>query len=479
MAADREPGSDPAAPVVRVESPIPVELGPRWRDGRPRVAVGQLHAMTSLCPGVYAETEGRIHLAKQREDFEALLDRHLTGLKERFRVQYHDIAPGPDLLVLPELLVPRTCLPELRAFSERTGSVVVAGLAFPDKGREYANECAVLVPGAEPVFYRKVTWSRHDCSWLKDPHELHRGDRLLRWQGRSSGWSFGVLVCYDFSRFDLVRQHNTEGRDQPLDLLIVVAYNPDARLYRSCCIADSHRYYKFVVMCNVADFGGSRIFGHVRAKGGRQVLAEAGKGSETLLVAELDLAGLKRARMTRNELLLGGHEERGSAKLDLPKDFLVKPASFEWREGGKMLTQGRLSYGVDDRGVYSDCRSRGKRLTLLGSRGLGDVRLGARSGALFAPPAGPISSWATPLSLLPRRETPDPPPRPLGKTRASSGPTATRRSEPRALGVYTSLEGVMISCRADHGTHSHIGFLHACTSRLSRASSRIRSGQVG
>lgn len=200
-----------------------------------------------------------------------------------------------DLLALPEVLVPRAFLPQLQAFSERTGAMVVAGVDYPV---ENANECAILRPNSEPIFYRKVTRSQYDgqlCSGDGARMDMTRGDRLLRFVS-PQGRAIGVLICYDYSHLDLLARINLEERDKPLEMVVVVAHNPFGDLYRSSCIADANRFYQYIVMCNVATFGGSGVFGPVRSTGARQVLAEAGKNCEAVLIVEVNLKKLEEAR---------------------------------------------------------------------------------------------------------------------------------------------------------------------------------------
>lgn len=213
-----------------------------------------------------------------------------------------------DLLVLPEVFVPRSFVGVLQGFSDRSGATVVAGLDYPDGGEEAnANECAILRPRQAAVIYRKITRSQYDAhrddKGARMP--MLRGQQLVRFVNHD-GRGFGVLICYDFSHFDLMWHLNLSGRATPLDVTVVIAHNPFGDLYRSCCIADSHRFYQYVVMCNVAEYGGSGVFGPLRTSGTRQVLLDAGKGIETLALTELQLTELANARKTEDRGLHDG-----------------------------------------------------------------------------------------------------------------------------------------------------------------------------
>lgn len=212
-----------------------------------------------------------------------------------------------DMLLLPEVFVPRSLVGRLRDFAGRHRCTVVAGFDYEPEPAPNANECAVFPrDGSAEHWYRKVTRSQYDGIG-RDPDgggrperlRMERGSSLLRFAS-AEGRSFGVLICYDFSHISLMNQINLGGREEPLDLLAVVAHNPFGQLYRSGCLADAHRFYQYVAMCNVATYGGSGIFAPMRLPGPRQVLAEVGVGTEAIAVADLDLDGLQRGRAHRD-----------------------------------------------------------------------------------------------------------------------------------------------------------------------------------
>ena len=97
------------------------------------------------------------------------------------------------------------------------------------------------------------------------------------------------------------------------------ANNPYGSSYRSACIADSNRYYQYVVMSNVAEYGGSGVFAPMRLPGARQVVAEMGKNAEGIMLTDIDLPALRRARAETN------------ANLRMTGRFQCKPGIFGGR----------------------------------------------------------------------------------------------------------------------------------------------------
>ncbi|MDQ0042819.1 hypothetical protein [Variovorax boronicumulans] len=284
-------------PVVKPCCDVPTDQLP---DSM-RVAVAQLESMSM---DVYKTSRYRLAGAKGFGTFMQKLSGWLQHVE--FQCGLKSERPGKlDLLALPEVFVPRAFLPQLQAFSDRTGAMVVAGVDYPDD--EDANECAILRPGRERLFYRKVTRSQYDGQLPgKDGGrmKMKRGDQLLRFVDLQKR-AIGVLICYDYSHLDLLARLNLEMRDKPLDMVVVVAHNPFGDLYRSSCIADANRFYQYIVMSNVATYGGSGVFGPIRSAGARQVLAETGKNSETVLIVDVDLKALEQARARGHEQELG------------------------------------------------------------------------------------------------------------------------------------------------------------------------------
>jgi predicted amidohydrolase len=278
-----------------------------WNCKSLRVAIGQLNAMSLEA---YYSTKYRIRNHRDCPQFQELLDARLSELEARCRLMKRSASVALlDVLVFPEVFVPRPYAEhQLQTFSDRLRTIVICGVDYPEGDEaQNANECAVIRPGKKPVFYRKITRSQYDAltSTGEDRMPMLRGDKLHRFVN-SKKRGFGVLICYDFSHLDLINKINRDGRDEPLDVLFVIAHNPFGLLYRSCCRADSHRFYQYVVMCNVSRYGGSGIFAPMRTSGERQTILDIGKGTEAIALAELDIAGLHSARQKQDEDLNSG-----------------------------------------------------------------------------------------------------------------------------------------------------------------------------
>lgn len=307
-----------------------------WSFSNPRVAVAQLDSMSFED---YVETRYRISEHSDCRQFEHLLSVRLEELESRCRFQgANPRGSFLDLLVLPEVFVPRTYLRTLQGFSDRLGAIVIAGVDYPGtEDADNVNECLILTPKQPMISYEKICRSQYDAIGPNNTRmPMRRGSKLVRILDRD-GRGFGILICCDYSHFDLLWELNLRDRDEPLDFLVVVAHNPFGSLYRSCCIADSHRFFQYILMCNVASYGGSGIFGPIRTKGARQVIAELGQGVEGIAVATLRLDELAQSRRTQDEQLHDG-------------DFMRRPGAFQSRWADAAGGHVRLSDVTIDHG---------------------------------------------------------------------------------------------------------------------------------
>lgn len=305
---DRPAGPPKTGPVEVIPTP--------WQSIKPVVAIAQLKSMPVKA---YRQSRYRLRDAQGYAAFIGKLEYRLAALKDELRAN-HD--GKLDFLVFPEVLVPRDFAEkQLADFAREFGTIVIAGVDYPgERDEDNRNSCAILHPTDKPQWYDKVTRSQYDAQQASGDGRMPmaRGDRLLRFEN-AEGHSFGVLICYDFSHLDLVSRINTDSGRKPLDILFVVAHNPYATLYRASCIADSHRFYQHIVMCNVADYGGSGVFLPERTKGLRQTQLEIGLNTEAIAVTTLDLAKVRAARQQADNKL---HD----------KTMIRKPGIFQWHQ---------------------------------------------------------------------------------------------------------------------------------------------------
>lgn len=251
-----------------------------------------------------------ISLSEDAPRFIKEIQTHLKFLSSKLESTGQNL----DFLVFPEVFLPLGMETDLKEFARKFNTIIITGVEYDAQPQtpehpemaHGSNRCFVYVPTTTGEVKRfqcdKMTRSQYDARIPAtadgEPGNfiMDKGSQLIRFS-YGNHWTFGVLICYDYSHFDIIHKINRdETNNMPLDMLFIVANNPDSQLYERCCIADSHRYYQYIVMSNIAQFGGSGIFGPIRTQGLRQTLLNAGVGTEGIFVATVSLTNLQAAR---------------------------------------------------------------------------------------------------------------------------------------------------------------------------------------
>lgn len=211
----------------------------------------------------------------------------LTGYCVASRDQALEIAIDRDHPAIAELAVS----------AERLGITVVVGFAERLPGDRLANSAALLEPGHEPRFYRKV---HLPCLGL-DNH-VEAGDDLPVFETRLG--RIGILICFDLRAPEAARSLALRGAE-----LIVVPTNWPVGAGVSAdhiAIARAAENRVFVATCNrTGDENGFEFIGRSKIVDPLgQVLASAGAGSE-VIEADVDLG---QARKKRTVTIPGKYE---------------------------------------------------------------------------------------------------------------------------------------------------------------------------
>ena len=173
-----------------------------------------------------------------------------------------DGGDAPDLVVLPELAVPRGWEPQLRRLAERLEAVILAGLDYRLlPGRRVRNEAVLVVPGpwrgeriGRGTVVRRIgktypaTAERRE---LEKASWTFEGDPAVWVVDAGRFGSFGVAICYDF--LDLERAAMYRGR---LQHLFVLSFNQDAASFNHVAEALARTVFANVVVCNCGHYGG-------------------------------------------------------------------------------------------------------------------------------------------------------------------------------------------------------------------------------
>jgi len=223
----------------------------------------------------------------------------------------------PDIVLLPELAVPRYRIFQLQSIASRLGIIVIVGLDYVlnPKKLEAVNEAVVIIPDnwqsktfgrycqqirvgkiypapkeREDLLKHGYKFKNETIYYLFDAHELGR---------------FGVAICYDL--MDLERAALYGGFIQHL---FVLAYNQDTQSFFQIAEAFSRVMFCNVVICNTGQFGGSVAIAPFYRPWKRLVYRHEGARLATSQVIELPVRELVLAQGGEHKMISVPSEEQ-------------------------------------------------------------------------------------------------------------------------------------------------------------------------
>lgn len=191
------------------------------------------------------------------------------------------IGKGADVVIYPELSVPKEAIDLISSRAARDGKlVVIAGshihIEKIEKNEIWFNRCPIITP-TQIIYQDKIHKSPFDYPLVKEVDQLKfiTGSRI---------GNFCVNICSGL-RLDISDLKTSRTRRERLDFMFVPSLNRDLKVLRGdlekCC----YDYYTHIVVANTSEFGGSEVWGPFHSERRRFSLE---KGQEGLLLFEID-----------------------------------------------------------------------------------------------------------------------------------------------------------------------------------------------
>jgi predicted amidohydrolase len=217
---------------------------------------------------------------------------------------------APKIVILPELSLPRTRLPDFEKLVCALNVIAFVGVDYRlnHTTKQARNEGLVFIPTGfwkdrssrtcTRIIFGKSHAAPGEKSKLKKlspPWSYVGDDEVYVFDAEKYG-RIGVSICYDF--MDLERAVMYRGR---VHHLFVLAYNKDLGMFRSLADSLSRTVFCNVLVCNTGYYGGSIAVSPFHAAYRRTLYSHDGKGLFTTQVVKLPVRGLDQARIGKGE----------------------------------------------------------------------------------------------------------------------------------------------------------------------------------
>lgn len=204
-----------------------------------------------------------------------------------------NVENGVNLIVFPEMSVPRASIGTLCRFSRVTGCVILAGLELLKDGKKKCqrNELVWIVPidtrsGRVAVLRQEKIFPTTRERHLKPP--VRPAEPPVVWRIKSGLDRMAAINCFEFTYLPL--RELLRGR---VELMVVSANNQDVTTFDNLVESTHYDLYSHVVLINSEHHGGSAIRAPYRAPRDRRIFDIHGADLFSVNVCFVDLRAFR------------------------------------------------------------------------------------------------------------------------------------------------------------------------------------------
>lgn len=216
------------------------------------------------------------------------------------------IESPPKMILIPELSVPESRIPEMKKIAGSLKAVIMCGVDykrdFKTKPKQVENRACVIVPhdwpdcdhigGTKEVYIGKSYPSLGEEALLKAKGWAFKGDATVYlFESRIYG-RIGVCICYDF--LDIERHLMYRGGH--IQHLVVLSYNRDFESFYHNAEALARTLFCNVVVCNTGTYGGSLAVAPFYEPFKRTIYRHQGSQLSTIQIVQLPVRDLIKAQ---------------------------------------------------------------------------------------------------------------------------------------------------------------------------------------
>lgn len=232
-----------------------------------------------------------------------------------------------DFLVLPEISVPQEYLKtHIPTICNENDLIIIGGIEFFHKytynhNKYIQNEAFIAVPGMKKDINtreRAMIWKipkiypafTEEQNIKKAGYYFSPGNKIYLFKSKEFG-NWAVLICVDYLNLPIQQM-----LQKKIQTLFIVAFNKDLNYYYSISESIHRILYCNVVVCNIANYGGSHVFTPYREPYRREVLKLHGNEIEVAATVTLPLKKVK--------------EIQDAPRTEEFEGFTKKPSDYEY-----------------------------------------------------------------------------------------------------------------------------------------------------